>query len=202
MSDFTQSAFEGSLLSAIVYNDQIEARMNDDAFRNALADELSEAEIDYFLGNFEIVDTTDFTRDWYDLHELADSGYQGMLVKRKGSDDNGEPDEFWFVNRGTEADIFDPEDLAKDLFIADLDLALTGKASFQIAAMEKYFQSLIDSGAIPPSATLYAAGHSLGGHLNTYLADAHELLIDHAFTYNGAGIDKLPDSPSELENFL
>jgi hypothetical protein len=61
---------------------------------------------------------------------------------------------------------------------------------------------LLDSGAIPPNATLYAAGHSLGGHLTTYLADAHGLLIDHAFTYNGAGIDKLPDSPYELVNFM
>jgi hypothetical protein len=44
----------------------------------------------------------------------------------------------------------------------------------------------------------------VGGHLTTYLAaaDSHESLIDHAFTYNGAGIDKLPDSPSDLENFL
>ena len=64
------------------------------------------------------------SKNWYDIDELADSGYQGMFVKRKGSDDNGGLGEFWFVNRGTEADILDPEDLIKDLFIADLDLAL------------------------------------------------------------------------------
>jgi hypothetical protein len=62
MPDFTRSSFEGSLLSSIVYSDEIEPGMTGIQFRNALAEELSDAEIQYFLDNFKIVDTTDFKK--------------------------------------------------------------------------------------------------------------------------------------------
>ena len=108
MSNFTKTSFEGSLLSSIVYNDEIGPESEDNQIFNALNNEWTDVEIQYFLDNFEIISTADFDESLSSIPEYADSGYQGMLVKRKGSDEGGEAGEFWFVNRGTEVTPSDP----------------------------------------------------------------------------------------------
>ena len=89
MSEFTKSALEGSLLSVVVYNDNVKSGMSLQGLREVLSDDLSRSEIEYFYNNFEIVHTTGYDNSGIDITEFADSGYQGMLVKRKGSDDDG-----------------------------------------------------------------------------------------------------------------
>ncbi|TDT41448.1 hypothetical protein DES49_1535 [Halospina denitrificans] len=196
MSEFTKSAFEASLLSVVVYNDQISETSDSDDLIERLSGSLSETEINYFIDNFEIVSTSPN----FEGSELDDSGYQGMLVKRKGSDDDGSS-EYWFVNRGTEMDSL--EGLFQDGILADGGVFLQGEASYQLAAMTSYFNDVVvENEDVPADATIYAAGHSLGGHLTTLLADAYDDTIEHAYTFNGAGVDSLPDTESEQETLI
>ena len=53
--------------------------------------------------------------------------------------------------------------------------------------MEKYYQELKASGALPAGVTLNVTGYSLGGHLATVFTELHADEINATYTFNGAG---------------
>ena len=64
---------------------------------------------------------------------------------------------------------------------ADGDLAFAGFAMAQLAAMEDYYAWLrADPARLPPEATLYVTGYSLGGHLATVFTEIHGAEVAHA----------------------
>ena len=63
-----------------------------------------------------------------------------------------------------------------------------GTLNLEIAALDVGFISDVGLGAITDSTSITVTGHSLGGHLSTWLSAFLGARVDHTYTYNGAGI--------------
>jgi Ca2+-binding RTX toxin-like protein len=178
MSNVTKQEFEASLLAKVAYAD-IAGGMSDSAIKAALiAKDITPTLADYFIKNFTVLGS-----------ELNGSGsYQGILVESKNV-----IGEFHLLHRGT-------SEFPADL-ITDGILATTGIAYNQLDAMEGFYNSLLSNPAFgsrlaADTSTLYSTGHSLGGHLSTLFTLLHPDDVDHAFTFNGAGVASLADANS------
>jgi Ca2+-binding RTX toxin-like protein len=71
------------------------------------------------------------------------------------------------------------------------EIAGAGFALGQLVSMERYYQELKNSGALPAGAVLNVTGYSLGGHLATVFTELHSNEINHTYIFNGAGIGQV-----------
>jgi VCBS repeat-containing protein len=62
-----------------------------------------------------------------------------------------------------------------------------GFALGQLLAMQKYYQSLLAAGTIPPDAKINVTGYSLGGHLATVFTEMNLTNVEQAYTFNSPG---------------
>ncbi|HEY5627009.1 MAG TPA: hypothetical protein VIR79_03620 [Nitrospira sp.] len=83
-------------------------------------------------------------------------------------------------------------DRERDLFGADAEIAASGFAFGQLAAMEEYYQSFKASGLLPTGAVLNVTGYSLGGHLATVYTELHAAEIAQTYVFNGPGRGHVP----------
>ncbi len=165
-----KNAFLNSLVARAAYadlykvtNSQVEASNNSSLkdSQSAMVDSM----VKYFIDKFTVVDSMTTT----------ESDYQGVLFKNK---DDGE---LYLGNRGTQ-----PSSLLGDIGIADvLGITLNGRAFEQIIEMILFVSNSPDILCAPK---INIAGHSLGGHLTTVLRFLMDGRINHAYTYNGAGV--------------
>ncbi len=71
------------------------------------------------------------------------------------------------------------------------EIAGAGFALGQLVSMERYYQELKNSGALPAGAVLNVTGYSLGGHLATVFTELHTADIQHTYIFNGTGIGRV-----------
>lgn len=83
------------------------------------------------------------------------------------------------------------DDALRDSTGTNKGIASFGWAFGQIADMEDWYRSLIDSGTLTASTPFDVTGYSLGGHLATAFGilrqEAGSSVIKHIYTFNGAG---------------
>ncbi|ARU54586.1 hypothetical protein OLMES_0482 [Oleiphilus messinensis] len=101
--------------------------------------------------------------------------------------------ELWLVN-GTEL-------LGTDI-LADISLTFTGEAGGQVRDMLEFYQEAVQNGVISATDQLNVPGHSLGGHLTAYFTLLNGKSVNHAYTFNGAGIDETPNSLTDWNQLI
>lgn len=154
---------------------------------------ITSTQIDDFIKKYDIID----------YHGNDDSGFSATVFKNKLTN------ELTISFRSTEFG----EDYLKDAVGADGEMAKTGTAFGQTAALVKYIEELkvklTNSGNLTPTTEINATGYSLGSHLaaNFYKMYSQEFNIKELVAFNGPGVGSLSsqtgqDPYVELKNEL
>ena len=126
--------------------------------------------------------------------EDTSTGFSGTLFRSRQPDANNKY-EYTLSFRSTEF----VDDAIQDATGAnDLEIRQIGWALGQISDMDAWYRELLTAGeqdpdkGLPPDAHYNVTGYSLGGHLvSAFLLlrdhDKKVALVDHAYTFNGAG---------------
>lgn len=188
MTKSMEALYQNALLSDAVYLDwvRLSSDENNDAYKQRMARLLvrernfTEKQAEVFVDRYQVISNKPNTP----------TGFSATLfLDTKGTEDESDDEEVLAI-RGTESSL----DFFEDAYLA---LGPRGKASRQFEDLKDFIQGLKDQGHLQKSFTV--SGHSLGGHLTTMLTLAAEdsdnndprlagINIDHAYTYNGAGL--------------